>query len=175
MKKSDIPRSPTSHLSYFNQIEDIHFIEALENSLLEIQLAPIEKWKELGSKVYAPGKWTVNDILQHILDCERVFAYRVSAYARGEKKALLPFDEDEYAANAQANLRQMDEIIEELTLVRKSTIAMFKSFTPEMLLTPGTAYNGSEIYVLAMAYVLAGHQKWHFKVIEERYFALLEN
>jgi hypothetical protein len=175
MKKSDIPNLPTSHLNYILQIEDIHYLKALSQSLDALENAPREKWESIGDLVYSPGKWTIKDLLQHLIDCERVFVYRASAYARGEKRALLPFDEDDYAAQALAKNRTLNELIEELIIVRRGSIALFNSFTPKMLLTSGTAYDGTDIFVLSVAFIIAGHQKWHFNIIEERYFPLVNN
>jgi hypothetical protein len=173
MKKSAITTMPEYFDRYINLTDDVEFMEALQLSLKELELLPLKKWKALGEKVYAAGKWTVKDILQHCIDTERVFTYRITAFARKDTQRMLSFDEDMYAKNAYANHRTIEEVIEELILVRKGFIAMYKSFTPEMLLLSGTGYNGAALNVLAMAFMIAGHQRWHFKVVEERYFPLL--
>jgi hypothetical protein len=154
--------------------DDVTCIEALETSLKELENAPMDKWKQLNEKVYAPGKWTIKDILQHDIDTERVFTYRITAIARGDKQKMIPYDEDAFALNAKANRRSIDELYEELILVRKGTIAMFKSFTNDMLQQQGFGFNGVEYSPLALGFMLAGHQRWHFKVLEERYYPLLQ-
>lgn len=103
----------------------------------------------------------------------REFSYRITAIARGDKQQLLPYDEDSYAANAEANRRTIDDLYEELVLVRKSVIAMYKSFTNEMLQRSGKGFNGKEYCVLSLGFMIAGHQRWHFKVLEERYYGLV--
>lgn len=173
MTKANITIMPAYFDRYINLAEDEHFLTTLEISLQELQQAPIDKWSALGNNVYAPGKWTVKDILQHYIDTERVFTYRITAFARGDKQRMLSFDEDTYAKNTNANERTVNDLVEELILVRKGYIAMYKSFTPAMLMKTGFGFDGNEIQVLAMAYMIAGHQRWHFKVLEEKYYPLL--
>lgn len=173
MKKSDIQKMPEYFDKYINLTEDVTFMEALEISLKELENAPIAKWKALGEKVYAPEKWTVKDILQHYIDTERVFMYRVTAFARKDSQKMLGFDEELFAKNAEANRRTVEDLVEELILVRKNYIAMYKSFTSEMLQLKGKGYNGNEYCVLSMGFMIPGHQRWHFRVLEEKYYPLL--
>jgi hypothetical protein len=98
----------------------------------------------------------------------------MTAFARKDGQTMLGFDEEVYAKNANANRRTLEDLLDELILVRKGYIAMNKSFTPEMLQTSGKGFNGAEYSVLAMAFMMAGHQRWHFKILEERYYPLLE-
>jgi hypothetical protein len=173
MKKSDIKKMPEYFDRYIMLTDDVTCIEALEISLKELEQAPLEKWLQLNENVYAPGKWTIKDILQHYIDTERVFTYRITAIARGDKQKMIPYDEDAYADNALANRRSVQDLYEELILVRKGTIAMFKSFTNEMLQEQGFGFNGMEYTPLALGFMLAGHQRWHFKVLDERYYPML--
>lgn len=173
MKKSDIQQMPTYFDRYINLTDDVSYLEALQTSLQELENAPLEKWKALGEQVYAPRKWTIKDILQHCIDTERVFSYRITAIARGDKQIMTPYEEDDYAENAQANRRTLEDLYEEFILLRKSTIAMYKSFSPEMLQQLGNGANGMKYCVLSLGFMIAGHQRWHFKVVEERYFPLL--
>lgn len=158
---------------YIMLTDDVTYMEALEISLKELENAPLDKWHQLNEKVYAPGKWTIKDILQHDIDTERVFTYRITAIARGDKQKMIPYDEDAFALNARANRRSIDDLYEELILVRKGTISMFKSFDKDMLLQQGFGFNGVEYSPLALGFMLAGHQRWHFKVLEERYYSLI--
>lgn len=174
MKKSNIKKMPEYFDRYINLTDDVTYMEALEISLKELENAPIDKWKALGEKVYAPEKWTIKDMLQHIIDTERVFAYRMTAFARKDKQKMLSFDEDSFAKNAFANRRTVDDLVEELILVRKNYISLYKSFTPEMLQLSGKAYNGTEYCVLSMGFCMPGHQRWHFRVLEEKYYPLIE-
>lgn len=170
MKRSELLH-PVYFDRYINETDDVTLPEALKISLEELQNAPLADWKSIGDKVYAPGKWTIRDILQHIIDTERVFSYRALSFARGEA-TVQSFDEDGYAANAGASNRTWDELINEAICVRQSTIALFNSFTPEMLSRLGMGFKG-EYAVHAIGFILAGHQRWHFRIIRERYFPLL--
>ena len=150
---------------------DVTVIEALQQSMAALQNAPIATWQLIGTKVYAPNKWTVNDILQHIIDTERVFAYRATAFARGEK-IVQPFDENNYAVQANANSRTLQSLIDEAICLRQSTIHLYQSFTPAMLSCTGIGFKG-EYSVHAIGYIIAGHQLWHTQVIENKYFSLV--
>ena len=159
MKKSDIKKMPEYFDRYIKMTDDVTYMEALEISLKELENAPIDQWKALGEKVYAPGKWTIKDMLQHIIDTERVFAYRMTAFARKDKQKMLSFDEDSFAKNAFASRRTVDDLVEELILVRQNYIALYKSFTPEMLQLSGKGFNGTEYSVLSMGFCMPGHQR----------------
>lgn len=175
MKKADIKHMPEYFDRYINLTDDVTYQEALQISLDELINAPLELWKALGEQTYAEGKWTVKDILQHYIDTERVFTYRIVAISRGDKQKMNPYDEDMFAKNANANGRSLSDIYEELLLVRKGTISMFKSFTPEMLMQSGNGFNGMKYCVLSLGFMLAGHQRWHFRTLEEKYYGLLKN
>ena len=170
MKRSSIPL-PVYFDRYINTCDDVDHLEALQISLKEIGEFPAEKFRALGDKVYAPGKWTIKEVLQHVIDTERVFLYRAVAFARGEAN-VQPFDENAYAANSDANRRSIEDLLEEMTLVRRSTIALFRSFSEEMLLKEGNGFRGPYT-VVAIAFILAGHQRWTMGVVKERYFPLL--
>ena len=171
MKKSDIKIMPEYYDRYIALADDhLSVIESLALSLDELNQAPLDTWRAIGDKVYEVGKWTIRDILQHCIDTERVFVYRILAISRGDKQKMNPYDENEFAKNALATRRPLDEILDELKLIRRSTIMMFKSFTDDMLMQNGYGYNGIEYGPLALGIMLAGHQRWHFKVMEERYY-----
>ena len=174
MTKSDIKIMPEYFDRYIALADDhLSVVESLELSLKELNDVTLEKWLALGDQVYAEGKWTVRDILQHYIDTERVFVYRILSIARGDKQTMKPYDENEFAKNALATRRPLEEILEELKLIRSATIMMFKSFTDEMLIQNGHGYNGVQYGPLALGFMLAGHQRWHFRVLEERYYPLL--
>lgn len=117
---------------------------------------------------YAEGKWTIKDILLHLIDTERVFTYRALRIARGDKTPLPGFDQDNYVDNALANDRTLTSLIEEYKTLRQATLVLFKSFTPEMLISKGIA-SDSNISVRAIGYILSGHENHHKTIIEERY------
>ncbi|MFD2562543.1 DinB family protein [Aquimarina rubra] len=117
---------------------------------------------------YGEGKWTVAEVLQHIIDTERVFAYRALRFARKDKSPLMGFDQDEYVPNSNANNYTKKEFIEDFEAVRNSSITLFKGFTEDMLTQIGEA-SGSPMSARAAGYILSGHQKHHLDVIENRY------
>lgn len=117
---------------------------------------------------YAEGKWTIKELLQHLIDSERVFAYRALRFARKDSTDLPGFDENIYVDNSNANERPFKEILDEFVLVRKSTISMFKGFTNEAMLQMGTA-NNNELSVRALSYITSGHLLHHLNIIRERY------
>jgi uncharacterized damage-inducible protein DinB len=119
---------------------------------------------------YAPEKWSIKEILVHIVDDERIYAYRALRFARNEQQNLIGFDQDEYAKFSQADARDLDNIFEEYEAVRNSTIALFNGL-PEDSLTRmghGTA-TANDATVRALAYHIAGHELWHINIIKERY------
>lgn len=117
---------------------------------------------------YAEGKWTIKDILQHLVDAERVFAYRALCFARNDKTELPGFEEDDYVIEANANKRSIQDLLTELLIVRQSSLALFKSFNDEQLMRIGTASN-NPMSVRALGFIIIGHQNHHQRVFEERY------
>lgn len=171
MKRSDINPMPEYFDRYINTVDDVELNEALEISITELENLPIEHWKLIGNRVYEEGKWTIKDIIQHLTDTERIFTYRALCFARNETARPPSFDEADYATNAFAVNRTLEELIAELIAVRKSFIALYQSFTPEMLNKTGLSFKGS-YSVASIGFIMAGHQRWHLRIIEERYSPL---
>lgn len=172
MKRSQLTPMPEYFDRYINLCDDVELSVALQTSINELDLLFAKKCEQLGDKIYAPGKWTVKDILQHIIDTERIFCYRALAFARGEAAQLPGFEEDDYARNADTARRSVKEIMEELKSVHESTKLMYQSFTPDMLKKEGMGFKGM-YSVASIGFCIPGHQRWHLRVIAERYFPLL--
>jgi len=117
---------------------------------------------------YADGKWTIKELVQHIIDTERVFAYRVLRFARNDATPLPGFEQDDYAAIYNANKRDYRDLLEEFKLTRKSIISLFKSFGDEELMRIGIA-GGNNMSVRALGYIISGHLQHHLNIIKERY------
>lgn len=117
---------------------------------------------------YAPGKWTLREMLQHIIDAERIFAYRALSFARKESATLPPFDENSYADASGANHRSWENLCAEFNAVRKANLCLFESFTPEMLALTGQAGINS-LSVEEVGFLIVGHFMHHQRIIEERY------
>lgn len=121
-----------------------------------------------GNYTYAEGKWTVKEVVGHMMDVERIFAYRALCIARGENKPLPGMDQDEYVHNGRFNKRQLFDLVYEYRLVRESNILLFGSFEKQVLLNRGNA-SGYDVTVLALMYMIAGHEKHHLNILLERY------
>lgn len=117
---------------------------------------------------YAEGKWSIKDVAQHIIDSERIFAYRALSIARNDPNNLPGFEENDYAATAKADDRSGKEMADDYNAARSATIALFKSFDDSVLARKGVA-NNQPVSVRALGYVIAGHDLHHFTVVKERY------
>ena len=104
MKRSELNPLPEYFDRYINKCDDVGISQAIQTSINELDRIPLAKWEWLKDKTYAPGKWTVKDILQHLIDTERIFMYRALAFSRGEMQLLPSFDEDKYAAAAAGSI-----------------------------------------------------------------------
>ncbi len=148
--------------------DDKNIVENLEDSiqyaLRILRTLPYEKHVFR----YAEGKWTIKEIVQHLIDTERVFNYRALRFARKDTTDLAGFDENVYVENSNANSREFIELLEEFAALRKDTVLLYKSFSSETLLQKGTA-SGNTMSVRALGYITSGHLLHHLKVIQERY------
>ena len=117
---------------------------------------------------YAEGKWTIKDLILHMIDVERIFSYRALRISRNDTTALPGFEENDYVVHANANKRSFESLIEEYISVRKATISLFSSFTEEQYMRIGVASNNA-VSVRALGYIILGHEKHHILVVEERY------
>jgi len=173
MKKSDIKPMPEYFDRYINLVDDIELDQAFQKSLNEIELLDINLIKRVGLKTYAPNKWTINEICQHLIDAERMFCNRILMFARQDQAVPPGFDENMYAANSKANNRNIVDIIDELKTVRLSTISFFKSFDDEDFFKTGLSWK-YETSVLAMGFTILGHQIHHFNFIKTHYYKLAD-
>lgn len=117
---------------------------------------------------HAAGEWTIKEILVHVIDDERIYAYRALRFARGDTTPLPGFDQDSYVQPSKANLRNLDDIFREYESVREATLTLFNSFDDEALLRSGTG-DGKQATVRALAYHIAGHELHHLNSIKANY------
>ena len=157
---------------YIIQVSENDLLLALNNSLKSIQNIDIQKLESIGDKVYELNKWTVKDILQHIIDTERIMAYRALRFARNDKTILPGYDENLFANNVNTSKRTISDLIEELSIVRQSTILLVKNIDTENILYLGTCFE-QQISALALGFVIVGHQHHHLNVIKEKYEVLI--
>lgn len=173
MKRSEINPMPQFFDRYISQVEDIDIIEVLDKYNNLETLLDKKELEKIGDKVYASGKWTIKELVQHMTDNERVQAYRALRIARNDKTPLPGYDENLFAANVQPSDRDLDELLEEFAIVRRSNIMLFENFNDEVQQRSGLC-NNVIIQVLALGFVLVGHQLHHSKIIKERYYSLIE-
>jgi uncharacterized damage-inducible protein DinB len=157
------------YANYLTQVSDEYtLVEELEISVHRlvkfVREIPMDKFDYR----YAEGKWTIKDILLHLIDAERIFAYRALRFARNDKTELPGFEENSYVDEANANKRSIQDLLTELLVVRQASLSLFKSFSEEQLLRKGIASN-NPMSVRALGFIIIGHQNHHQKVFEERY------
>ncbi|MCB0772012.1 MAG: DinB family protein [Flavobacteriales bacterium] len=153
------------HAARGEQLDDALDMAAHEEARV-FALVPPNKWEHR----YAPDKWSIKEVFQHIIDTERVFTYRALCIARNEQANLPGMDENAYQAEARTALRQPADILRELKAVRQATIELFKGLDADAVARGGTA-NGKHITVRALGWVIAGHSEHHLRIIRERYLA----
>ena len=161
---------PHSFKNYVKLIDETDLMQALRNSGHRmLELVHFIK-EEKGDFRYAKGKWSVRELLCHVIDAERIFAYRALRFARNDKTPLAGFEENDYAPQANASGRSLKKIADEMAHLRVSTIELFESFTPEMLARKGTVSN-NELSVIVLGFIIAGHETHHRKIVMERYLS----
>jgi len=164
----DLELLPPYYRRYAQQVNDMEIEGALHYSLKEM-LALIDTIpEEKGVHRYQESKWTIKEVLCHIIDAERIFTYRALRFARNDHTPLPGFEENDYATEANALARSLSQIANELKNVRASSIDLYNSFTPAMLDRKGLA-NGVELSVKNQGYIIAGHMLHHRQVLLERY------
>jgi DinB family protein len=171
MKKSDINPMPQYYDRYINLAPDAELSRAFDDSIAQLDGLNRNLLDRLDGKTYESGKWTVNDIIQHVTDVERILAYRALLFARGNGTSE-GFDQNAFAANARADDRATDNLIDELITVRRATRSLYDGFDDQALQAKVISWE-YEISVLALGFTIIGHQTHHLNVIQERYHPLL--
>lgn len=155
---------------YVDQVSETDILPVLRAQMddLDVLLGRVAPNKE--TYRYAAGKWSIREIVGHLIDGERVFGYRAFSIARGEKQNLPGFDQDEYMLTAPYDNIDLEDLLSELRLIRLGNIAMFRTLDNEAWSRVGTA-NANEVSVRAIAFIMAGHLRHHMNVLRERYLA----
>lgn len=170
-----IPRPDASEYlpyygKYIDRVPDGDLVKTLRAQLDETLALVRGLDDEQGGHRYAPGKWSIREVLQHVIDAERIFAYRALRIARGDATPLASFDENAYAEASNADARTLADLSDELEHVRLSTLALLRPLDGEALARRGTA-SGAEVSVRALAWIIAGHELHHVSVLRERYLS----
>ena len=147
-----------------------NLFEVLKNQSSEILGIFENLTKGQAEFAYAAGKWSIKGLLGHMVDTERIFSYRVLAISRGEKTALPGFDENEYQAASEYETQDVKEILAQYKATRVATMLLFNSFSTKQWNQMGQA-NGKSISARALAWMIAGHEKHHLRIIKERYLS----
>ena len=164
----DLQSVPPFYLGYVNNVKDHDMYEILRESNKQT-LAVVRSIPEAkGEFRYASGKWSIKELLCHVIDFERIFAYRALRFARKDRTPLPGFEENDYAPEANAHARSIKQIADQMERLRQTTIDLFEGFTPEMLRRKGIA-NKSELSVVNLGFIIPGHETHHRKVLQERY------
>ena len=159
---------PEFYNPYLEKVPDQDVIKALKSNMQACGEIYSNVDEEKSTYRYAEGKWSLRELLGHIIDAERVFSYRAMCFARADKTPLPGFDENDYASRSNAHLRSMKSLKEEFMTLRLSTIQLFSSFSDAQLSEVGTM-SGNQASVHAIGRIIAGHCAHHLEVIQERY------
>jgi len=153
---------------YISLIDDDDIVNALEAQLQATVACLRGLSEEQGNYAYEPGKWSIKELVGHINDAERIFAYRALRIARGDKTPLPGFEQDDYIPNANFNAQTLADLTTEFELIRRSNLALFKHFSDEAWVRRGTA-SENPVSVRALVYVIAGHELHHMNILRSRY------
>jgi hypothetical protein len=158
----------SNYAGYVSRVagRDLRAILQQQIDELRVLIAPVSE--EEGSTGYAPGKWSIKEVLGHIADTERVMSYRLLRIARGDATPLPGFDQDDYVAVARANERTLESLMTEVAAVRAGTVALVESLGAEAWARRGVS-NQHEVSAGALAHIIAGHLEHHVAIFRERY------
>lgn len=156
--------------AYIKTVEGDNILKVLEEQLKNIPEFLKSIPEDKGKYSYAEGKWTVKEVIEHITDTERIFAYRALCIARGEKIVLPGFEQDDYVRGANSNSRKISDLADEYRKVREANLSLFKSFDEEAINMRGNV-NDYQITVNAILYVIAGHANHHLNILKEKYLS----
>jgi uncharacterized damage-inducible protein DinB len=169
MKRPEANEYAEFYANYVSKVPGTDLLRVLESERSQMQQLFAGRTERDGSFSYAPGKWTVKEILGHITDAERIFSYRALRVGRGDKTPLPGFEQDDYVRNGGCAGRKLTDLAEEFAAVRNASIALFRSFDEEAWSRRGVA-SQKEITARALGFITAGHQIHHRMILEERYF-----
>ncbi|GCC50926.1 DinB family protein [Chryseotalea sanaruensis] len=170
MQYINLDSVPSFYQTYVKHVCDAPLMDALQKSqqLLQELLTSIPETK--GEFRYDKGKWSIKELLCHMMDTERIFCYRALRFSRNDSTELHGFDENTYAPEANAHGRSIAQLAREVHNLRIVTLDLFRNLTPEMLNRIGKA-NNTQISVVALGYIVAGHETHHRIVLQERYLS----
>lgn len=155
---------------YVSLVKENNVVAAMQNQFAEFTNIFASIPEEKGSFSYAPDKWSIKELVGHLIDGERIFAYRALRFARADQTPLNGFEQDDYIENADFNSINLSDLVEELLLLRRANMLFFNNLTADAWLRTGTASN-VQISVRALAFIMVGHIRHHLNILNERYLA----
>jgi hypothetical protein len=168
MSKEWLENVPAYFDGYLKLVGEDNMIEAMKNSKAEFIAWAKDVSDEKGNFAYQKGKWTVNELLQHVIDTELIFQYRSLSIARGEMNELPGFDHNSYVKNSKANARKLSDVISEFDRLRDSSIALYDSMDEINIKYKGMA-NGFVVQPVLYGFLISGHLRHHVNVLKSRY------
>jgi hypothetical protein len=165
-QKFEYPVFYTPYIEILDGVSDL--LEHMETSLELFEQLLYELKEEKYEYRYEEGKWTIKEIVQHLIDAERVFVYRSLRFSRRDQTTVMGFEENSYVSNYDINKRDINNLLDEFCLLRRSTILMFQDFDEDTLDLKGSV-EGNTFTVRALGFICSGHVLHHLKVIQERY------
>lgn len=170
MQKPEISEYDPYYAKYISLITEPDLIKVLEEQPAELRSLLGSLDEEKGKFAYAEGKWTIKESISHLIDGERIFAYRVLRISRGDKTPIEGFEQDGYIENSHANDRSFDDLLEELGLLRKANVRLLKTLREDGWMRTGTA-SEKPISVRALGYIMAGHVRHHIGIFKGQYLS----
>ena len=170
MKRPETNEFVSYYGKYISLVEGDDVLPALTAQAADMRGVISALPEEKGTFAYAEGKWTIKELLSHLIDGERIFAYRILRISRGDKTPIEGFEQDEYIETANANARSFADLVDEFDLQRRSNLLMIKGISEEGSQRMGTASN-NPVSARALAYIMAGHVAHHMNILRERYLA----
>lgn len=153
---------------YVSLVGETDIVAAMRKQLDELGEIFAEISEEKSLYAYAEGKWTIKELLGHLTDCERIFAYRALRISRADETPIEGFEQDDYIENANFNQMKLADLLDELLLSRRANLILFENLTEDAWLRVGTA-SDSAVSVRALAFMLVGHIRHHLRILRERY------
>jgi hypothetical protein len=154
--------------TYVSLVDEIDIVSALQNQLAEIENLFAAIPEEKGAYAYAEGKWSIKELVGHLIDGERIFSHRAFRFSRADQTPLASFEQDDYIAHGNFNQRPLAGLIEEFSLVRKANNLLFQNLSAEAWSRTGEA-SDALISVRALAYIMVGHVRHHVNVLKTLY------
>ena len=170
MKRPETNEFASYYGKYVSLVEGDDVLPALTAQAADMRAVITALPEDKGTFAYAEGKWTIKELLSHLIDGERIFAYRILRISRGDKTPIEGFEQDEYIETANANARSFADLVDEFDFQRRSNLLMLKGVSEEGSQRMGTASN-NPISARALAFIMAGHVTHHMNILRERYLA----